>query len=88
MPQYIRATCDGCSKKLSIEHTLSSQVQGERTRAGGRQKIGAADGGANTVGESQGRNERTVNGAVRLVWKPGQIVVPAESRAEVSANEF
>ena len=31
---------------------------------------------------------RTVNGAARLVGQPGQVVVPAESRAGVSAHGF
>ena len=31
---------------------------------------------------------RTVNGAARVVGQPGQVVVPAESRAIVSAHGF
>ena len=31
---------------------------------------------------------RTVNGAARLVGQPGQVQVPAESRADVSAHGF
>ena len=92
MLQDIPVTCDGCSKKLSIEHTLSCPkgglvlawhsdaakkwsalghralvpsaitykpkinsrtVQGERTGAGARQEGGEADGGTETVQESQ-----------------------------------
>ena len=56
-------------------------MQGERTRAGARQEGGEADGGTDTVG-------RTVNGADRLVGQPGQVVVPAESRADVSTHGF
>ena len=51
-----------------------------------RQENGAADGGAHTVGDAQ--EGRTVNGAVRLVGRPGQVQVPAESRSDVSANCF
>ena len=54
-------------------------MQGERTGAGARQDGGEADGGTDTVG-------RTVNGAARLVGQPGQVVVPAQSRADVSAH--
>ena len=56
-------------------------MQGEKTGSGARQEGGEADGGTETVG-------RTVNGADRLVGQPGQVVVPAESRAEVSAHGF
>ena len=56
-------------------------MQGERTGDRERQKGGEADGGTDTVG-------RTVNGAARLVGQPGQVVVPAESRADVSAHRF
>ena len=120
MPQDIPVTCDGCGKKLSIEHALSCPkgglvlarhnnaannwgdlgtralvpsaityklkinsrtVQGGRTWAGARQEGGEAEGGTDTVG-------RTVNGAAILVGQPGQVVVPAESRADVSAHVF
>ena len=63
-------------------------MQGERTQAGARQEVGEADGGTETVGESQGGRARTVNGAARLVRQPVQVVVPAESRADVSAHGF
>ena len=56
-------------------------MQGERTGAGAHQEGGEADGGTETVG-------RTVNGAARLAGKPGQVVVPAESRTDVSAHGF
>ena len=56
-------------------------MQGERTGAGARQEGGEANGGTETVG-------RTVNGAARLVGQTGQVVVPAESRADVSVNSF
>ena len=51
-----------------------------------RQENGAADGGAPTVGDAQ--EGRTVNGAVRLIGRPGQVQVPAESRTDVSAHGF
>ena len=117
MPQDIPAICDGCGKKLSIEHALSCpkvgvwhddaakewgalgaralirsaiayepkinsrKVQGERTGDRVRQEGGEADGGMETVG-------RAVNGAAILIWQPGQVVVPAESRTDVSAHGF
>ena len=56
-------------------------MQGERTGAGARQKGGEADGGTETVG-------RTVGGAVRLSGQPIQVVVPAESRPDISAHGF
>ena len=56
-------------------------MQGERTGAGVRQEGGEADGGADTVG-------RTENKVVRLVGQPGQVVVPAESRVDVSVHGF
>ena len=56
-------------------------MQGERTGAGARQEGGEVDSGTETVG-------RTVNGASRLVGQLGHVVVPAESRADVSAYEF
>ena len=51
------------------------------TWTGARQERGEADGGTETVGQ-------TVNGATRLVGQPGQVVVSAESRADVSAHGF
>ena len=59
----------------------SSTVQRERTGAGARQDEEEADGGTKTV-------RRTFNGAARLVGRPGQVVVPAELRADVSAHGF
>ena len=56
-------------------------MQGERTGAGARQEGGEADDSTETV-------ERTVNGAARLAGQSGQVVVPAELRAEVSAHGF
>ena len=56
-------------------------MQGERTGAGARQEGGESDGGTDTVG-------RTVNGSARLIGKQGQVVVPAESMADVSAHGF
>ena len=63
-------------------------VQGERTGAGERQENGIADDRADTVGESQGGRESTVNRAARLVGQPGQVEVPADSRADVSNHSF
>ena len=64
----------------------SRTVQGERTGAGARQEGRESNGGADTVGAAQGGRERTVNGAARLVGQPGQVQVPAESRADVSTH--
>ena len=66
----------------------SRTVQGERTGAGARQEGREADGGTETIGKSQGGRVRTVNGAARLIGQPGQVVVPEESRADVSAHGF
>ena len=63
-------------------------MQGGRTGAGARQEGGEVDGSTETVGESQGGRGRTVNGAARLIGQPGQVVLPAESRADVSAHGF
>ena len=63
-------------------------VQGDSTGAGARQEGEEADGGTDTVGEAQGGRGRTVNGAARLIGRPGQVVVPADSRADVSAHGF
>ena len=54
-------------------------MQGEKTGAGVQQEGGEADGGMDTVGW-------TVNGAARLIGQPGQVVVPAELRADVSTH--
>ena len=56
-------------------------MQGERTGAGVRQDGGEADGVMYTVGW-------TVNGAATLVGQPRQVVVPTESRADISAHGF
>ena len=40
------------------------------------------------VGESQGGRAWTVNRAARLVGQLGQVVLPAELRADVSAHGF
>ena len=67
---------------ITYEPKINSRtVQGERTRAGARQEGGEADGGTETIG-------RTVNRAARLASQPGQLEVPAESRADVSAHGF
>ena len=41
-----------------------------------------------TVGADQGGSGRTVNGAARLIGQLGQVVVPAELWADVSAYGF
>ena len=56
-------------------------MQGEKTWAGARQEGGEADGGTYTV-------RRTVKRAAKVVGKPGQVIVPAESRSDVSAHGF
>ena len=56
-------------------------MQGEKIRAGAPQGRVEADSGTETVG-------LTVNGASILVWQPGQVVVPAESRTDVSTHGF
>ena len=66
----------------------SRTVQGERIGDGARQEGGEDNGGADTGGEAQGGRGRTVNGAAILLGKPGQVVVPAESRGDVSAHSF
>ena len=67
---------------ITYEPKINSRtVQGERTGAGERQEGEEADGSTETVG-------RTVNRAARLVGQPGQVLVPAESRADVSAHGF
>ena len=53
-------------------------MQGERTRARLWQEGGDANGGTETVG-------RTLKGEARLAGQLGQVVVPAESREDVSA---
>ena len=74
---------------ITYEPKISSRtVLGGRFGAGARQEGGVADGGNETVGEFQGGRARTVNGAARLVGQPGQAVIPAESRADVSAHGF
>ena len=56
-------------------------MQGGRTGARARQEGGEADGGTDTA-------ERTVNGVARSVGQPGYVVIPADSRADVSAHGF
>ena len=67
---------------ITYEPKINSRtVQGERTGAGARQEGGEADGVTDTIG-------RTVNISARLIRQPGQVEVPAESRAHVSAHGF
>ena len=60
----------------------------ERTGAGVRYESTTADNGTDIVGESQGSTVRTVNGAARVVRRPGQVELPAESSADVSVHGF
>ena len=55
--------------------TNSRTVQGERTGAGARQDGGTANGGADTVGESQGGSGQTVNRAAILSRSPRHVEV-------------
>ena len=65
---------------ITYEPRINSRtVQGERTGSEARQEGGEADSGTDTVG-------RTVDGAARLVGQTGQVVVPAELRADVSSH--
>ena len=66
----------------------SRTVQGEITEAGARQEGGEADGGTETVGESQGGRGKTLTGVGRLVGQLGQVVVPAELRADINTYGF
>ena len=66
----------------------SRTVQGDRNGARARQEGRRSDRGTETVEEDQGVRGRTVNGASRLVGQPRQVVVPAESRADVNAHGF
>ena len=67
---------------ITYEPKINSRtVQGERTGAVARQEGEEADGGTETVG-------RTLNGVARLIGSLGQIVVPAESRADVCVHGF
>ena len=74
---------------ITYEPKINSMaVQGERTGAGARQENVTADNGTDIVGEAQGGRGRTVNRASRLLGSPGQVQVPAELRADVSAYGF
>ena len=70
------------------QKSIVGQCRGGRTGAGARQEVGEADGGTDTVGSAQGGSGRTVNGATILVGQLGQVVVPAELRADVSVHGF
>ena len=74
---------------ITYEPKINSRtVQGERTLAGARQDGGTADGGTDNVGEAQGVRGATVNGEAVLAKRPGQVEVPAESRADVIPHSF
>ena len=67
---------------ITYEPKINSRtVQGENIGSRARQEGGQADSDTDTVG-------KTINGAARLVGQPGQVVVPAESRADVSNHGF
>ena len=53
-----------------------------------QQDSGTAESGADIVGEDQEGRARTVNREPLLARRPGQVEVPAESRADVSAHRF
>ena len=53
-----------------------------------RQGNWTSDGSAEIVGEAQGDNRRTVQGEAKLAGRVGKVQVPAESRADVSAQGF
>ena len=65
-------------------------VHGEMTGTGARQEGETAKGGVDISAEAQGDggSGRTVNGAARLARSPGQVEVPVELRADVSAHGF
>ena len=63
-------------------------VQGERKGDGAQQEGKEADSITENVGEAQGGRSRTVDGADRLAGQPVRVVVPAESRADVSTHGF
>ena len=72
---------------ITYEPKINSRtVQDERTGSGERQEGGESNGGKDTVGESQGGRGLEVNKAAILIEQPGQVVVPAESRADVSSH--
>ena len=91
-PKRIGVPLDPGPLSLALSHTnlklTLGKCRGGGTGAGARQEGGEADGGTDTVGAAQGGSGRTVNGAGRLVGQPGQVVVPAELRADVSAHGF
>ena len=72
---------------ITSEPKINSRtVQGESTKVGSWQESGIADSGAEIVEEAQGGIRLTVNRADRLEDRLGQVQVPAESRADVSAH--
>ena len=76
---------------ITYEPKINSRtVQGERTGAGARQDGRTAEDGAVVVGESQGGGVigLTVNGLDVLAGRPGQVEVPAKSRADEITHGF
>ena len=71
----------GGDRGRSIAGDRREQEQGESTEAGAWQEGGEADRGTEIVGHM-------VNRASRLIGQPGQLVVPAESRTDLSAHGF
>ena len=76
---------------ISYKPKINSRtVQGERTGARAQQEGGTSKGGVDIVVESRrgGGILQTVIGASVLSKRPGQLEVPSESRADVSAHGF
>ena len=63
-------------------------VQGERNRSAAQQEGRTAKGSTENLLEAQGGSGQTVNMEARLVESTGQVEVPTESRADISANRF
>ena len=66
----------------------SVTVQGERNRSAAQQEGRTAKGSTENLLEAQGGSGQTVNMEARLVESTGQVEVPTESRADISANRF
>ena len=76
---------------ISCEPKINNRtVQEEKTGTVAQQEEGTAKCGMEIVGEAQGGggSGRKVNRAAVLSRRPGQVEVPAELRADVSAHGF
>ena len=71
------------SKKIN-----STTLQEDRTGSVARQERVTGYGGADIEGEVQGDSGWTFNGAAILSVRPGQVEIPADSRADVTAYSF